>query len=176
MDAFWTEARASGNNVFTRGSSFPLCLLEKGDEVAILVDSSLMEKRTERPLLSRANTGLILAKDLGVFGVGLPIPQNRPPPRGQKKCLRVDRPTPQTNRHRLIRERGDEHVRVERRLAVTVAVLLRDACLWGNAQSAGSRAMVDGGGVWSAYPRYRVYAAVEGNGAESVVSVAELRA
>ena len=66
MGVFWSGARAGGNNVFTRKGSVPLGLLEKGDEVANLVDSSLMDKRTERPLLSRANTGLSLAKDLGV--------------------------------------------------------------------------------------------------------------
>ena len=72
MGVFWSGARASGNNVFTRGGSFPLCLLEKGDEVANLVDSSLMEKRTERPLLSRANTVSSLAKDLGVLVLAFP--------------------------------------------------------------------------------------------------------
>ena len=40
----------------------------------------------------------------------------------------------------------------------------------GSAQSASSRAMVDEGGVWSAYPHCRVYAAAEGNGAGSVGS------
>ena len=35
--------------------------------------------------------------------------------------------------------------------------------------------MVGGGVVWSAYPHCRVYAAAEGNGAESAVPVAELR-
>ena len=35
-----TVAVVGGNNVFTRGGSLPLCLLEKGDEVANLVDSS----------------------------------------------------------------------------------------------------------------------------------------
>ena len=44
-----------------------MCLLERGDEVANLVDSSLMEKRIERPLLSRANTGSSLARYLGVL-------------------------------------------------------------------------------------------------------------
>ena len=47
---------------------------------------------------------------------------------------------------------GDKNIRAKRRRAVTAAILLRNACLWGGgAQSAGSRAMVDGGGVWSAY-------------------------
>ena len=45
----------------------------------------------------------------------------------------------------------------------------------GSAQSAGSRAMVDGGDVWGAYPYCRVYAAAEGNGTGSTVHVAELR-
>ena len=101
MGVFWSGARAGGHNVFTRGGSFPLGLLEKEDEVANLVDSSLMEttKKTERPLLSRANTGSSLAKYLGVLVLAFP-------PRGQKKCLGVGRPTPQTDRHRLVLERG----------------------------------------------------------------------
>ena len=71
MGVFW-RARGSGNTGFTQGGSFPLCLLEKGDEVANLVDSSLMEKRTKRPLLSRANTGSSLAKGLGVLVLAFP--------------------------------------------------------------------------------------------------------
>ena len=45
---------------------------EEGDEETNLVDSSLMEKRTERPLLSRANTGSSLSKDLGVLVLAFP--------------------------------------------------------------------------------------------------------
>ena len=91
-----------------------------------------MEKTTERPLLSRANTGSSLAKYLSVLVLAFPH-LKKPPPRGQKKCLRIDRPTPQTDRHRLVRERerGDGHVRVKRRRAVTAGILLRDACLEG---------------------------------------------
>ena len=51
---------------------FRYALLEKGDEVANLADSSLMEKRTERPPLSRANTGSSLAKDLDVLVLVFP--------------------------------------------------------------------------------------------------------
>ena len=75
MGVFWSGGRASGNNVFTRGGSFPSCLLKKGDEVANLVVSSLMEKRTECPLLSRANTVSSLAKDLGVLVLAFPHPK-----------------------------------------------------------------------------------------------------
>ena len=79
----------------------------------------------------------------------------------------------------------------KRRRAVTAAILLRDACLggkpspqlyccatraWGgSAQSASSRATVDGHGVWSVYPQCCVYAAAEGFGAGGAVPVAELR-
>ena len=44
---------AAGKNVSPRGGSFPLGLLEKGDEGADLVDSSLMEKKKkkERPVV-----------------------------------------------------------------------------------------------------------------------------
>ena len=66
MGVFWSGDRASCNNGFTRGGSFPLCPLEKGNEVANLVDSFLMEKKTERPLSSQTSTESSLAKDLGV--------------------------------------------------------------------------------------------------------------
>ena len=64
---FMSEARVVGNIGPTREGSCPLVLLEKGNEVANLDDSSLMGKRIERPLLSRGNTGSSLAKYLGVF-------------------------------------------------------------------------------------------------------------
>ena len=62
-----------GNISPTREGSFPLGLLEKGDEVANLVDSSLMGKWIERSILSRGNTGSSLAKkDLGAFVLVFP--------------------------------------------------------------------------------------------------------
>ena len=61
-----------GNKSPTREGSFPLGLLEKGDEVANLIDFSLMGKRIGRPLLSRRNTRSSLAKDLGVFALAFP--------------------------------------------------------------------------------------------------------
>ena len=54
---FMSGARVGGNISPTRESSFPLALLEKGNEEATLNDSSLMGKRIERPLLSRGKTG-----------------------------------------------------------------------------------------------------------------------
>ena len=59
-------ARVGGNMSPTRGVSFPLTLLEKGNEVANLDDSFLMGKRIKRPLPSRGTTGSSLAKYLGV--------------------------------------------------------------------------------------------------------------
>ena len=52
VGVFMSGARVGGNIGPTRGGSFPLALLEKGNEVANLDDSSLMGKRMERPLLS----------------------------------------------------------------------------------------------------------------------------
>ena len=75
VGVFWSGARAGGNNAFTRGGSFPLGLLKKGDKVADLVDSSLIEERKEkkeRPLLSRANTASNLAKYLVVLVLAFP--------------------------------------------------------------------------------------------------------
>ena len=117
----WSGTRAGGNDGFTRGGFFPLGLLEKGNEVANLVESSFMEKkRTERPLLSRANTESSLAKDLSVLVLAFPhlkptvtswseimfdgrqrLSSNHPPPPGQgemgmsKFALNGDASSPQ---------------------------------------------------------------------------------
>ena len=56
----------------TREGFFPLILLEKGNEVANLDDSSLTAKWIERPLLSRGITGSTLAKALGVLVLDFP--------------------------------------------------------------------------------------------------------
>ena len=72
MDVFKSGARAGGNIFLARGDLFPLALFEEGNEVAKLVDSSLMGKRVERPILSRGNTGSSLAKNLGVLGLAFP--------------------------------------------------------------------------------------------------------
>ena len=61
-----------GNICPTRRSSFPLALLEKGNDVDNLDDSSLMGKEIEHPLLSRGNTGSSLAKDLGDSELAFP--------------------------------------------------------------------------------------------------------
>ena len=67
-----SEALVGGNTGPIRGSSFPLALSEKGNEVANLDDSSVMGKRMERPLLSRVNTGSSLTKDLSVLVLAFP--------------------------------------------------------------------------------------------------------
>ena len=61
-----------GNKRLTREGSFPLGILEKGAQVANLIDSSLMGKRIERPLLSRGSTGSSLAKDVGTLVLNFP--------------------------------------------------------------------------------------------------------
>ena len=99
---FWSGARASGNNAFTRRGSFPLCFLEKRDEVPNLVDSFIMEKRTERPLLWQANTGSSQIKRSRYIRVGLPTPHIDRHLVVRKKCLRIVRSTPQIYCHHLI--------------------------------------------------------------------------
>ena len=71
-DVFRSGARVGSNKSPTREGSFPLGLLEKGGEVANLVDSSLMGKGIGRPLLSRGNTVSSLAKNLGVLVLTFP--------------------------------------------------------------------------------------------------------
>ena len=106
VGVFWSGARASGNNVFTREGSFPLCLLEKRDEVANLVDSSLMEKKDRAPAVIASKHGWSFAKDLGVLVLAFPHLKSSATSWSEKSVSRVDRPTPQTERHRLVRERG----------------------------------------------------------------------
>ena len=66
VGVFMSGAWVGDNIGPTREGSFPLGLLETGDEVANLDDSSLMRKRVEPPPRLRGNTGSSLAKDLGV--------------------------------------------------------------------------------------------------------------
>ena len=66
MGVFKRGARAGGYIFLARGGSFPLALLEEGDEIAELVYSSVMGKSIKRPLLSRGNTGSNLEQTLGV--------------------------------------------------------------------------------------------------------------
>ena len=109
-------ARVGGNISPTRGGSFPLALLEKGNEEANLDDSSLMGKRIERPLLSRGKTGSSLAKGLGVLVLAFPHLK----------------PTATT-----WSERGEgEHFRVGGQRAIAASSLLRDAWLGGAARKA----------------------------------------
>ena len=78
VDVFKSGAQAGGNSFLAREHSFPLILLEKGDEVAKLADSSLKGKIIERPLLSRGNTGSKFAKYPGVLLIGLAFPYLNP--------------------------------------------------------------------------------------------------
>ena len=52
VGVFMSGARVGDNLSLAREGSFPLGPLEKGDEVANLIDSSLMGKRIDRPLVS----------------------------------------------------------------------------------------------------------------------------
>ena len=120
-------ARVGGNICPTREGCFPLALLEKGIEVANLDDSSLMGKRIERPLLSRGNTGLSLAKQLGVVVLAFPHLKPTATSWPEGGVLEVAfphlKPTVAT-----WSERGEgEHFRVRERRAVAASVLLRDA-------------------------------------------------
>ena len=89
-------ARVGGNIGPTRGGSVPLALLEKGNEVANLDDSSLMEKRMERPSLT---------KDLGVLMLAFPHLKPTTTSWPARSVFRVGLPIPQTDRHRLVRTR-----------------------------------------------------------------------
>ena len=134
IGVFMSGARMGGNIGPTRGGSFPLALLEKGNEEANLDDSSLMGKRIERPLLSRGNTESSFAKDLGVLV--LEFPHLKPTATSWPGRCVLDlafphlKPTATTWSER----REGEHVRLGRRRAVAAASLLRDAWLGGVAR------------------------------------------
>ena len=128
--------RVGGNVGPTRGGSFPLALLENGNEVANLDDSSLMGKRTERSLLSRRNTGSSLVIDQGFFVLAFPHLEPTATSWPGKSVLELAFPhiksTPTT-----WSERGEgEHVPVGGRRAVAAASLPRDAWLGGAAREA----------------------------------------
>ena len=136
VGVFMSGARVVGNISPTREGSFPLALLEKGNEVANLDDSSLMEKRLERPLLSRGNAGSSLAKYLGVLVLAFPHLKPTATSCPGRSVLELAfpylKPTATT-----WSERGDgEHVRLGGRRAVAAAPVLRDTWLGGAVREA----------------------------------------
>ena len=144
MQTLWASSRTGSGGwqiTPTRECSFPLGVLEKGDEVANLVDSSFMGKRIERPLLSRGNTGSSLAKDLGVLVLAFahlkPTATSWPAGSVLELAFPHLKPTATT-----WSERGKgEHVRLGRRRATAAASLVRDTLPGGAAREA---AMVEG--------------------------------
>ena len=72
VGVFESGARASANIFLARGSSFPLAVLEEGNEVARFVCSYLMGKRMERPIPSQGNAGSTLVNGLGVLLLTFP--------------------------------------------------------------------------------------------------------
>ena len=124
-------ARVGGNIGPTRGGSFPLTLLEKGNEVANLDDSSLLGRRMELPLQSRVSTESSLAKDLGVLVLAFPRlkPTATSWPAGSVLELAFPhlKPTATTWSER----EECEHVHLGGRRAVAEASLPRDTWLGG---------------------------------------------
>ena len=134
VSVFMIGARVGGNIRPTRQGSLPLRLLEKGDDVANLDDSSLMAKRIQRPLLSRGNTGSSLAKDLGVLVLAFshlkPTATSWLGRNGLELAFPHLKPTPTT-----WSERGEgEHVPLGGRRNIAATSLLRDARLGGVAR------------------------------------------
>ena len=126
-----------------------------------------MEKRTERTLLSRSNTGSSVARSW-CFIVALPTPPEpiatcRPGKVFEGRPSLTSNPPPAPGQGKG----GTNMFAKKRRRAVTEATLLRGACLRESAQSAGSRTVANGGGLPRAWPHRRVYAVAEGNGAGS---------
>ena len=131
-----TGAWVVGNIRPTREGSFALALLEKGNEVANLDDSSLMGKRIERPLLSRWNAGSSLASDLGVLVLAFPHLKPTDTSWPGRNVIELAfphlKPTATTWSERGV----GEHFRLGGRRAVAALSLLRDAWLGGAAREA----------------------------------------
>jgi len=72
VDVFKNGARVGGNKGSTGEGFRPVDLVGKGDEVANLVDSSLIGKRVERPPLLRGNAESSFNRDLGVSVFAFP--------------------------------------------------------------------------------------------------------
>ena len=94
----------------------------------------------------------------------------------KKKRFRVGLATHQTDRHNMVRERrGRTHSirRAARRRSSFIPA--RRVAGGRGTYSAGSLALVEGGGVCNACPRRRIYAAAEWNGAGAAVSLRRTR-
>ena len=169
MGVSWSGARAGGNTFFTRGGTFPLGLLEKGDGVANLVDSSLMEKGWKASCY-REKTPNRALKISPCFSVGLPIPQTDHHLVIRKMCLRVGRPTSQTDHHRMVKERGARTRSRKKATRRHHSYIAARRVSWGGVRNAHASVPWLMAGVWSVYPQCRVYAAAEGNGAGSAGS------
>ena len=124
---FRNGARVGGNKRSTRESSFPLGLLEKGDEVATLVDSSLVGKRMERPLLSRENNGSSVERDLGVLVLAFPHLKPTAILWSGRSALELAFPHLKPTANIWSGREGGEHVRFVDRRAIASASLLLDA-------------------------------------------------
>ena len=74
VDAFKNGAQVGGNKVPTGEGFIPVGLVGKGDEAHNLVNSSLTEKRVDRPPLLRGNAESSCSLDIGV-SVSLPTLQ-----------------------------------------------------------------------------------------------------
>ena len=105
VGVFMSGARVGGNIGPTRKDSFPLVLFEKGNEVANLDASSLMGKRIERPLQSRGNTGSSIANDVGVLMLASPHLKLTATSWPGRSIFRVGLPTPQPDRHHVVRKK-----------------------------------------------------------------------
>ena len=127
VGVFTSGARVVDNISLAREGSFPLAILEKGNEVANFDESSLMGKRIDRPILSRGNTGSSLAEDLCVLVLAFPHLKPTATSWPARSALELAfphlKPTATT-----WSERGEgEHVRLGGRPAVAAASLLHDA-------------------------------------------------
>ena len=75
LDDFKNGVRVGGNKGSPGEGFRPVDLVGNGDEIATLVDSSLIGERVERPPLLRENDESCFNPDLGGFGVGHRAPQ-----------------------------------------------------------------------------------------------------
>ena len=89
--------------------------------------------------------------------------------------MRVGRPTPYTDRHRMVRKGEDEHVRLKRRRVVTSALLLQDACLRGAREAQAPVSELMGAAFRANTPTAEFLPRLRGTEPETRVPVAEFR-
>ena len=124
--------------------------MEKGDEVANLIDPLPVGKKDRAPAAIPREHWIEPRKRSRYFSVGIPTPQTGLHLVARKKCLRLGLLTPPTDRHHTVREKRGWTRSLRRATRGQCILNAARRVPGGSARNAVSRAMVDGGSVWRA--------------------------